>query len=216
MANVSWTQFHPYVMPSVQGCPLAIVNNAIRSAAIEFCEKSNLWLADSVETDILAGEARYGYSTPTGARVSQLVVVEVDDMPLPMTTRHDLDSFNAGWRTLTSATPITCYMDSDSTIRLVGTPTEDKAGALRIVVSLKPSRSSSDCPEFLFEDWAETIAAGALSRLHAMIGKVWANTDLANLHARKFREGLSIAKSKAFKSYSTISKSMMPKSFGDN
>ena len=48
---VEWDQFYEYVLPSVQGCPLVLVQHALRSATIEFCEKTLIWKQDSIKND---------------------------------------------------------------------------------------------------------------------------------------------------------------------
>ena len=65
----------------------------------------------------------------------------------------------------------------------------------------------------MYDDWAEEIAAGALSRIHAMLGRVWANPQMVSYYKSIFRAGISRAKSKMYKSYIAQSKTMLPKMF---
>ena len=211
----TWKDFHEFVLPNVQGCPVGMINSAIRAACIEFCEKSLLWQQESSKADIVAGESRYGFASPVGARVSQPTFVSIDDVPLVQTNLQDLDDLNPSWRTLTMKTPTHYFMDTESSIRLVGTPEVDIPASLEVHVALKPSRMSDNCPDFILEDWADTIASGALTRLHAMVGRVWSEKELVNYHQKQFRSGISRAKVKAFKSRQRTSKFVLPVSFGD-
>lgn len=209
-----WKDFHELVLPNVQGCPVGIINSAIRAACIEFCEKSMLWQQESSKADIIAGESRYGFAAPTGARVYQPTFVSLNDVPLVQTNLQDLDDLSPAWRTLEAETPTHYFMDSESSIRLVGIPKEDIPASLEVHVALKPARSSDGCPDFILEDWADVVASGALSRLHAMVGRVWTEKELVNYHNKLFRAGISRAKVKAFKSRQRTSKFVLPVSFG--
>ena len=117
------------------------------------------------------------------------------------------------WKDLKEETPKYYFLAFDDIVRLVGTPTKSFSNALSADVALKPSREAEKCPEFIFNDWAETIAAGALSRLHAMAGKIWANPELVNYYSKIFREGISRARSKSAKSWLQESKTMLPVNF---
>lgn len=215
MSNVTWRDFHEYVMPSVEGCPLGMANTAIKSAVIEFCEKSLLWKLESRDTDIIAGEARYGFSPPEGTHIVQTVFASINDRPLVMTCLDDLDNFHTGWREREERDPHLYYMDTDNTIRLVGIPTETLDKALEVHVALKPSRDAQGCPKFIHEGWAEGIAHGALMRLHAMVGKPWSSPTLVQYHRNLFRSAISRAKSKAMKSRQAVTKTILPRKFGD-
>lgn len=211
----TWKDFHEFVLPNVQGCPVGIVNSAIRSACIEFCEKSLLWQQKSAKTDIIAGEARYGFAPPAGARVVQPTFASINDEILLQTNLQDLDDLYPSWRTYAATKPTAYFMDGEDTIRLVGKPLEDIPASLEVHVALKPTRDAAECPDFLLEDWAEVIASGALYRLHAMVGKVWAEPTLSAFHNKLFRAGASLAKGKAAKSRQRSTKIVVPRRFGD-
>ena len=51
---------------------------------------------------------------------------------------------------------------------------------------------------------------GALAYLHSLSSRVWAKANLVNYYIRKFRAGISRAKSKAYKSWVAQSKTMLP------
>jgi len=214
MANVNWNQFHEYIMPNVQGCPLAIVNNAIKSSAIEFCERSLLWRLDAEPIDVTAGESRYSFLPPDGSRVIRVTHAVLNGLTLVPVSRKELNDAYIDWKTFEQTSPRMFFMDTPTSITLVGKPIEDSASGLRVQVALKPSRSATNCPDFLYEDWAETIAHGALYRLHSMVGKEWAKVDTVAEHYSRYRDGISRAKSKALNSWLLIPKSAMPVQFG--
>lgn len=210
---VSWDKFYEYVLPSVQGCPVSIVNNAIRSACIEFCEKTLIWKQDSIVNDIVEGFDLYLFAPPPNAKVVMPYRVSINGVEVQPTDLQSLESFMPNWKEAKDSLPKYYFLANDDVVRLVGTPTETLYGALTADVALKPSRDAKTCPTFLYDDWAETIAAGALAKLHAMKGKVWAMPEMVTYYTKLFREGVSRARSKAAKSWLQESKTMLPVGF---
>lgn len=210
---VTWDKFYEYVLPSVQGCPVSIVNNAIRGACIEFCEKTLIWKQDSIVNDIYEDYNLYLFAPPPSAKVVMPYRVSINGVEVQPTDLQSLESFMPNWKEARDSRPKYYFLANDDVVRLVGTPTETLYGALTADVALKPSREAKTCPTFIYDDWAETIAAGALARLHAMKGKVWATPELVNHYTRIFREGISRARSKSAKSWLQESKVMLPVGF---
>lgn len=210
---VTWDKFYEYVLPSVQGCPVSIVNNAIRSACIEFCEKTLLWKQDSIVNDIVEGFDLYLFAPPPNAKVVMPYRVSINGVEVQPTDLQTLESFMPHWKEAKDSLPKYYFLANDDVVRLVGTPTETIPNALTADVALKPSRDAKSCPTFIYDDWAETIAAGALAKLHAMKGKVWAMPEMVSYYTKLFREGVSRARSKAAKSWLQESKQMLPVGF---
>ena len=210
---VRWDAFHEYIMPHVQGCPVSMVNSALRSACIEFCEKSFIWKQASIENDLIEGMYNYTFAPPLSAKVVTAYRVSIDGVELQPTDLQTLETFTPYWRDTVSNRPEKYFFEADDTIRVVGIPSETKLGALKAEVILKPSRSADNCPNFLYTDWAETIAAGALTRLYAMQGKIWAKPDLVSHFSNIFKAGISRARSKSAKSWQQESKAMLPVDF---
>lgn len=216
---VNWENFYEYVMPSVQGCPVSMVQSAIRSACIEFCEKTLIWKQDSIKNDILEGLDLYTFAPPLSAKVVMPYRITIKDedtnneKEIEQIALNTLESFDPHWRERTSRIPDYYVLVTDDTVRFIGTPTEDLLESLTACVALKPSRSAKQCPTFIYNDWAETIAAGALAKLHAMKQKDWAIPDLVSYYDRVFKAGISRARSKSEKSWLKESKNMLPIKF---
>lgn len=207
--------FHGDIFPNVQGCPTGVLNNALRSTLIDFCRASRLWKLESPLTDVTAGEPRYKFSPQDGVRVVTVDYAAFEGSHLTKTSQHDLDQDGSmrGWRDMESTSPNKFYIDNPDMLRLVPTPSEDKSAALKLFVSVTPTRDASDVPDWLYEDWGTTIAHGTLARLHAMANRVWADPSLVAFHDQQYRAGLSRAKTRAMKSLLTIGKTMLPQSF---
>ncbi len=229
MIKVTWDKFYPYVRPLVQNCPLSYVDAAIRAAAIEFCDKSLIWNEPAICGDMYAGERVYKYNfhsdgfsiiMPISVILREFVtssnnnnLIEVIDHHVNNVNLQDLDTYHKNWRLVEAEWPTHFYMKDRNTFVFVERPTQDKYGAIHTLCAVKPTRDSIDVPEWLFEDWADTIAAGALARLLGMPSRVWGNLSMVPYYTSQFRAGISRAKSKMYKSHTTQSKRMLPKAF---
>lgn len=205
--------FYPYVMPAVQGCPTAYVDMAIRAALIDFCDKSLMWRYTFPAVSIVSGQDEYSLIAPTDAAISKPLFVSIDDTELYGTNEDDLNTLYSGWKNTTSNLPIMYFMDYQDNLILVPTPSENKTNALVVQVALRPAYNASTCEDWLLHIWGEVIAHGALMRLHAMPGKVWADTNMVSFHRSKFREGITRAKSRTMKSFGRQTKSVQPRAF---
>lgn len=205
--------FHKEILPDVQGCPLSILNNALINTLIDFCRSSQVWKSESPYSSVEAEEPRYRFSPNDGERVVSIDYATYKDRELAKTSAHTMDSNISEWRVQTGTTPTSYYIDAPDMIRLIPTPSEDADEVLKLFVTLCPTRAATEVPDWLYEDWASTIAHGTLAKLHAMSNKTWANPGISGWHERKYRNGVSMARSKNLKSYLTISKEIQPRSF---
>jgi len=208
--------FYIHVTPSVQGCPVSLINNAIRSAAIEFCERTNMWKYGFAAQDVTANVDTYTFTFPVGVidvMISRPTYVEVSGLQVNPTNEEDLDSLQYLWRDATNKQPQLYYMDFDNTMILVPTPSETITDGLYVEAALRPTMDATTLPDWLYDSWSETIAHGALMRLHAMPGKVWADPQTVSMHRAKFKEGISRAKSRTMKSFAKQGKTVQPRSF---
>ena len=223
---VLWEEFYPYVRPMAQDCPVGIVDAAIRAACIEFCTKSLIWNIETICGDILEGERIYRYNNKRDdiSIVMPLCCIirdkdaqgNIQDHMVVPTNRQDLDYYEPNWRQLEQDYPSRFYMLDSNTVCLVEKPTKSIGAGLHILTAVKPNRKATGVAEFIFQDWAEEIASGALARIHAMAGRVWADPQLVDFHSKKFRAAISRAKSKLYKSYIAQSKTMLPKMYASN
>lgn len=215
---VPWEYFYNLVRPMAQDCPVGIVDAAIRAACIEFCQKSLIWSREAACGSIIAGERIYKYNNEND-QVSIVMPIcciinkgDTDTVLTP-TNRHDLDYYEPQWRRLEKDIPSRYFMLDSNTVCLVEKPLKNIPSGLHLLCAIKPNRKSEGVPSFIYDDWAEEIAAGALARIHAMLGRVWANPQLVSYYKSIFRSGISRAKSKMYKSYIAQSKTMLPKEY---
>lgn len=212
--------FFLHVYPDVIGCPESYINDAIRGSVIEFCDKAMAYQQVYVCASIEEGEAKYAvnYISADLTAAQPLTVVITDGADpdncvykvLTKTNEQDLDTLEPNWRLLEAEYPSRFFFEMPNVIRLVERPTKSIINGLHIRVAARPSRDASTFPTFLYNEWLDTIVDGALYRLHSMSGRSWARPEMVNYYLRRFRAGISRAKSKFYKSYVAQSKSVLP------
>ena len=174
---MTYEDFLPYVAPSVNACPTIVAVHSIRQAAIEFCEKAQVWrermdtlLADGIST-------RYALPIDDQTEISKLLEVTVGvsgrqpdtyDIMKPMDGR-DSQRIQTSGRV--------AWTDNRRDIYLNPMPVE--GAEIDVYVSLKPSLNSFSFPDDVFAHHVDPIAAGALARLLKMPKTDWYDVALA-------------------------------------
>ena len=214
-----WEDFYSFVRPMAQECPIGIIDAAIRAACIEFCQKTLIWTREAACGDVIKGARVYKYNykndgvsivMPIACIIRETTDNSILHHILAPTNRQDLDYYEPGWRLREARVPTKFFMLDSNSICLMEKPTESFKDGLHLLCAVKPNRKAEGVADFIFEDWAEDIAYGALARIHAMVGRVWADPSLVPYYQSKFRASISRAKSKMYKSYIAQSKTMLP------
>jgi hypothetical protein len=182
----SLDEFLKSINPYAPGCAIPTAYFGIRQAAIEFCERSRLWRYDD-EFTITADESE-AISTPYGAELLDIETASFDGgAPLEPKTTAWLDDHHPGWRTgaVTGKPQYLTQIDMN-TLRLV----PGQAGTVNISVWLKPSQDCDELPDFLADQYRETIAWGALGRILMTPNQPYTNGTLATGFLAAFEQKL--------------------------
>ena len=198
----AYEDFFPYVVPEVAGCPEPMVVHAIRSTCIEFCEKSLVLTRDHDPITIIENKVDYDLEPPAGYLAIKVMKAWVNNQPItPLVP--DFVREAAVYNRLFAEyqqqpnTPQHYLQKEERSISLWPMPDRKIANGLTLRVALKPTRASTTIEDVIFEDYAETIAAGALSRLMTNANRPWQNMEMAAINAVKFNSGLNVARTRA-------------------
>lgn len=167
----SFRDFDRYILPFMSAVPLPSVDDALRDAAIEFCERAK------VLTATLEDQIAVGPEVEIEPDDNTLLIAEPREVwgpggLLTPKTIPQLDSlFPHGWQAVSVDNPARLafwHAPAKNLLRLVPYPVGSVA--LRVKVALKPKRDAEALPDGLLAEHAEIIAAGAMGRLHQQIG----------------------------------------------
>jgi hypothetical protein len=101
----------------------------------------------------------------------------------------ELDHEFPGW-TKYLGMPRWIYCPTETTVRLVPAPFEDRNNAASLRAVLAPSSDACDIPNAEFARHRDTLVSGALARLYAIPKKPWSSAPLTDYHERLYRQGL--------------------------
>ncbi len=178
--------FLPKVYQYAPNCAEPAALDAIRSAAIEFCERTRLWrttLALTVTTAM----------TVTLTPISDSVIHDIETIVWdngkvlePVTTRY-LDERFPLWRAeeLTGQPSYYTQLTEDA---ITFAPFE--AGTASAYVRLKPTYSCTTLPDFIFNRYLDVIRAGVLARLLMLPGQIFYDPAKAAIFQKEFQDHL--------------------------
>jgi hypothetical protein len=192
--SVSYSDFFPEVLPYALDVsePQAIF--AIRNACIEFCERTLIWRDDFV-VDLVEGQSIYSPAVALDSRRASVVTLWVDQIKFQPTGEDYLAAkYGLDYRQYENL--LGYYVEGMAgEIILAGVPQISIPGGVKGVQALAPTRDSDELGlDYVYERWAEVIAAGALSRLMSTAGQPYYNPQASMFYATKFSAGMNKAK----------------------
>ena len=175
--------------PSVPGCPQPILEQYIRDAAIECCEKTLAWRYEQPSIRLTPGVYEYPYNNPLQTEVHAFLTAAVNGAPLTPLTLEKLYMHYPNWPDLDPdqrADPrYICQLDPDNFV-LAPLPDASVAYDLKMIAVLKPLRTATGMDKSIMDDLENTIMHGALQHLLVMPNKNWSDRELATYHAKQY------------------------------
>ena len=202
MATVAYNSWYNEVMSEAPGCLAAVAENAIRNSAIEFCERSHYHIYNHPAINAVATTATYVFVPPANTLVVKVLQAFYNSKEIFPMTPDDLDSMysTTDWRDRTG-TPRYFTQDDELNIRLVPYPNASLASALKLRVSLKPTRSSTTVEARIYEEYLEAIKAGSLFRLKSQTSKPYSDPVGAANYLALFNIGIDSARDRASRGF---------------
>ena len=166
--TVPYEDFLPYVNQYVPDAGEFVAVDAIKQAAIEFCEKTFVWQYTIPAMDIVAEQSNYVLGTPADTKsVGPIQVYYDTNLLIPKGPDELADIYRMGdWQQVIGHPQYVTRIVKPEVI-LVPQPNEDSPATLHIKTALAPTRDSTEIDSEIFEQYAEAIAWGARARLLA-------------------------------------------------
>jgi len=202
----SHDDFLDYVMPHVPGCTVNMALHEIKNTIIDFCEKSLILQETLDPVTVISNIQDYDFE-PSRDRVVVKILTgwyknrklipkgtdEINDPSVFSSVINDVEPERGDPRIVTQKDP--------RTYTLYPAPEDTVANAVTLRVACKPTRSASTIDDFIYEDYADTIGHGAISRLALSMDKPYYNDRLAVARDALYRAGLNVARDRALKSF---------------
>jgi hypothetical protein len=199
---VAYDAFLPRVLIDAYGCPEIVATQAIRDAVIEFCSRSNFIQRDHDPITVVRGISDYDLEPPAGQLVVKILkcwfkMTELSPIAPDFVNSPAFYNSSIPDNAPSIATPLSFTQKDERTFSIYPSSKDTVANGLTLRISLKPTRASTTCEDSIFEDYAETIAHGALARLLVSPGKAYMNVAAAGMHGAAFNTGINDARQRA-------------------
>lgn len=201
MPTTAFTLMYDEVMPHANGCTAQLAFDVIRKAAIEFCDQSWIHHYNHPDVSVVANTHTYSLSPLSETVVVTVLDAWLDNLQLEWKGGDELRQINTRWQAWTGPRPIYITSETPRSVRLVPTPTVAYANGLRMIVALKPTIVASGLETFIWEEYREQIADGALYRLYLSPGKPYTNLELGAAKRAMFRSHCNKAYNRSMRAF---------------
>ena len=175
-------------------CPDTLVEQNIRAAAIEFCERSKAYILDMDPFTTISGVYEYDFEIPSGTEVHQILYMTEDGNDMDPISPRSLELNYPDWRDRTG-NPHVYLQKTPTTFWVVPVP----SGSRQVIVSvaLKPSRTSNNIDTTISNQYRDAIIYGALYRLLRMPSREWTDVNAAREYLAQFNMEITQAELRA-------------------
>lgn len=189
MATRTFLSLANRLSPSVPGCPLPVIANYIRDAAVEVCERTLAWRYEQPVIRLTPGVYEYPYETPSDTEVHAFLTVSVNREAAQPLMIEDIHTKFPHWPDLAeeyrSNPRYVAQFDVDN-FAVAPIPDDSKTYDVKMILALKPLRTATGMDKSVFDDLENVIMHGALQHLLVLPNKPWSDRELAAYHAKQY------------------------------
>lgn len=204
------SDFLDYVLPHVPGCTNEMALLEIKNTIIDFCEKSLILQEDHDPVTAIANIMDYDLEPPKDRLVVKIMSAWFKGNPLDPIAPDEVHTpsiYNQRSGALVNKGDPRQYLQKDArTFSVYPIPQKTDAQSITMRVALKPTRSATTIDDLIYEEYAETVGRGAVSRLAISPGKPYSDEKLAAVSNALYLAGLNVARDRAQKGYVRSSK----------
>lgn len=196
MPMIYLTDLLPYVIPYAAGCPDMVAAQGIRRAAIEFCARTKCWRHKVTQT---ITDREVTIDVPAHATIHLIDRVSFGDDDLDPVLLHDTVATDMAQdgspHQFTQVTPNTIlfwpYAEGDLTVTAFLKPRNGQAYGQN---GAGPTQNYFDqIPDFVFANYVDQIAHGALSHILSLPGQTFTDMQAAMTYKGMFEAGMNRA-----------------------
>ena len=200
MPNRKFSEIVTRLAPSVPGAPNVVVEQYVRDAAIEACERTLAWRYEQPPIRLTRGGYDYDYEPPDDSEVHAIITATVNGSKLkPVSLDHMHDIYPKWPHGGSNEEAEPRYITSVDVDRFAVAPIPDASVNydVRMIVALKPLRTATEMDKTALDDLENVIMHGALQHLLVLPERSWSDRELASYHAKQFAYKLSERRARA-------------------
>ena len=191
----------------VPGCPDTLIENNIRAAVVELCDKASVYQAELDPVTTVSGLFEYDLEPPSGTSVRKILWATHQGKDLEPTTTTLLEQRLPKWREY-SGVPEYFIQQNSATFILAPIPSVTIVGSTIVRAVLRPTHTSTSCDNDVMNDYRDTIINGALFRLLRIPNKDWSDMKGAAVYGELFSRGVDDAERRARNADTAIHRSV--------
>lgn len=195
-----FTQWYERVLPEIPGALREFALQHIRDAAIEFCERTCIWVVDHAPIAAVATQGAYPWVPAAGQKVVKAMRAWYDKKPLEPKNEAELAGLYSFWPDQEGMPAYFLSEKSDAFI-VVPKPAAALVDGLRAKVAVKPARDATEIESWIYEDYRDVIASGAIARMRSIPGRPYSSEKEAARNYMIYEDGVGVAKERVLKSF---------------
>lgn len=189
MATRLFSTFTSILAPSVPGCPNPVIENYVRQAAREVCERTLAWRYTCADQVLVAGTFGYAYQPAADTEVHSIIGAKVNNTPMNVVPYSTVQGLYPLWPdddTDRRGYPLYVTQFSPALYHVAPCPNGAETYTLGMTVALKPTLDATGMDDTVADELEQAIQHGALQHLLVLPEKVWTDRELAAYHAKQF------------------------------
>lgn len=190
-----WADFHPYVLPDVTGCPIPLLDQALRDTARDFCTRTKAWRQWMDPFTASGSSSVYEFEADQGTEVVAAVAVSVAGEDYSVLGSHALP---ASWQSGEQGRIKDKTMVHISSSEGVFYPMPMAGDSIVFQLALRPPMSGTGVGDVIFAEFTEAIAAGTKARLMAKPRKEWTDLQTAAMFGMQYERMVHLAANTAW------------------
>lgn len=200
MATRTFLSLESKLAPSVPGCPEPTLEQYVRDAAIDACERTLAWRYEQDAIRLTPGVYEYGYDTPSYTEVCGIIHAAVNGNAVSPLVQEDIHRIYPDWPSADagrrSEPRHIGQFDPDNFV-VVPIPDDSVAYDMKMFLALRPTPDATGMNKTVLDELESLIIHHTLQHLLLLPNKSWYNDQLAIYHAKQYTYKLSARRAKA-------------------
>lgn len=197
------TAFLDEIWPQMGDAPDPTLTAAVRWAVRRFCFRASAYRVDLADLALTLNSAGpYDVALPADAVLIDYLRAKQNGIPVAIVRKQDMDDLNYDWESQTGGQVQAVYPVSTTQIYVWPIPT-DITYPVKIRAALSLAETATTCPDFILNEWKETIVAGAIGRLRTQTDQPWTDKKDGADRLAEFWNGVENAMLQVERGYSS-------------